>query len=657
MAEPADPRKQVHLALHSQFATTHPDRPGVYEFATHENLRILSLSLGTMELENTQYTIEEAWSRVRIDEGVALDDESRWLHATGAEGEAIAAPLPLYRNRIEQLAYEVDERSDTVEVRLRTEHPHGVPSLQLLRVWSSGLGALLVPSGVRLGPALRADIASDRELAVVLPLHASLPGALAAQQSLRAPRYLHFSPLCGPSRIAAVLGLAARGVGGDLEARAAAPGLGTVECTRGTVDGTRGAGRALGFGHARHSVRADAAASAFACRLTPGYYGPGALASAISVASRPLCPVQRGEEGQLGGILMLGDASGQFVPVRLASTSYTCATLSQYLSLCARGRLGFADVLVRPWGEGLEIATGDGSELRLSFAAAGAVLPSFLGLAGLSFEGACLYRSTVPLSYPRTRDGRVPRLNYSFELDAGTRRGTFAGRPQQVRLEDGALVGESLPRLAAGDLCHVTGRGLVYVAAGFPRVGVTVPADEEGDVTPRVAMAIGFEGAQPSGAAVVTVRPDAAFCLHMQGDADARSIKPEILGFEPRVYEPPAPAGLPPVATVSMPPAYRAPAVFCVDPPPYVLLRLGTAALDASQVHRAVVSHDHSIGVFAKLCFAPYRVERINPAETQVPEGDKLGPLALTLLNYDGTPYHTHGKPFSLSVVATAVNC
>lgn len=657
MAEQPDPRKQVHLALHSQFATTHPERPGVFEFDTHENLRILSLSLGTMELENTQYTIEEEWARVRIDEGVALDEESRWLYASGSDGEALVAPLPLYRNRIEQLAYEVDERSDTVEVRMRTEHPHGVSSAQLLRVWSSGLGALLVPSGVRLGPALRVDAASDRELTVVLPLHAALPGSLAAQQSLRAPRYLHFSPLCGPSRVAAVLGLAARGVGGDLETRAVGPSLATIECTRGTVDGTRGAGRALGFGWARHSVRADAAAAAFACRIPPGYYGPGALASAISVASRPLCPVQRGDEGQLGGIMMLGDASGLFVPVRLASTSYTYTTLSQYLTLCARGRLGFSEVVVRPRGEGLEIATGDGTEMRLSFAASGSVSPSFLGLAGLNFEGACAYRSTVPFSYPSTADGRVPRLNYSFEIDAGTRRGQFTGRPQQVRIEDGALVGESLPRLAAGDLCHVTGHGLVYVAEGFPRVGVIVPPDGESDVTPRAAMAVGFEGAQPSGAKVMTVRPDAAFCLHMQSDTDAKSIKPEILGFDSRVYEPPGPAALPLVATVAMPPAYPAPAVFCVDPPPYVLLRLGTAALDASQVHRAVVSRDHSIGVFAKLCFAPYRVERINPAETQVPEGDKLGTLALTLLNYDGTPYHTHGKPFSLSVVATAVNC
>ena len=169
-------------------------------------------------------------------------------------------------------------------------------------------------------------------------------------------------------------------------------------------------------------------------------------------------------------------------------------------------------------------------------------------------------------------------------------------------------------------------------------------------------MAIGFEGSQPPGAVVVTACPDASFALHMQPSADSRALKHDILGFEGKVYEPPRAPDIPPVATVAPSCSYRAPAVFSLDPPPYILLRLGKTALDASQVHRAVVSESNSIGIFAKLCFAPYRVERINPAETQVPEGDKIGTLALALLNYDGTPYHTHGKPFSLSVVATAIN-
>ena len=168
-------------------------------------------------------------------------------------------------------------------------------------------------------------------------------------------------------------------------------------------------------------------------------------------------------------------------------------------------------------------------------------------------------------------------------------------------------------------------------------------------------MEVAFEEVSaPSG--VVTVAPDASFTLHMQRRIEERSIRPHILGFTDRTYEPPRDAARAPVRTTVVPaPRYASTGVLSLDTAPYVLLELGSLSTNPSTLQRAVLDDGVVISPFAKVCFAPYRTERINPAEITLPEGNRLGPVILRIRNPDGTPYNTHGAPFSLSLTITAV--
>ena len=57
-----------------------------------------------------------------------------------------------------------------------------------------------------------------------------------------------------------------------------------------------------------------------------------------------------------------------------------------------------------------------------------------------------------------------------------------------------------------------------------------------------------------------------------------------------------------------------------LDTAPYVLLELGSLSTNPSTLQRAVLDDGVVISPFAKVCFAPYRTERIKPAEITLPE-------------------------------------
>lgn len=60
---------------------------------------------------------------------------------------------------------------------------------------------------------------------------------------------------------------------------------------------------------------------------------------------------------------------------------------------------------------------------------------------------------------------------------------------------------------------------------------------------------------------------------------------------------------------------------------------------------------------FAKVCFAPYRTERVNPAQVALGgEIPKVSSIGIRLYNPDHTLYNTHGRPVSISLVLTTLH-
>jgi hypothetical protein len=219
-------------------------------------------------------------------------------------------------------------------------------------------------------------------------------------------------------------------------------------------------------------------------------------------------------------------------------------------------------------------------------------------------------------------------------------------------VENGITQSENIVPLSPGDLCFLSSYGLVHVAPGYPRIKLIMP--QEGVISH--AMEISFEEvAAPSG--IITVAPDAAFTLHMGTRPDLQSLRSEILGFNPQTYAPVRDPTAPFVRTTVVPaPRYASPGVIGLDTAPYVLLELGTMSTNPSTLQRAILDNGTVLSPFAKVCFAPYRTERINPAEVTFPEGNRLGPIILRIRNPDGTPYNTHGAHFSLSLTITAIH-
>ena len=647
----SDPRRQLNLALHSAYATE--TEPGVFRFDHDQQFRAISMSLGTLELENTQYAMEEAWSRVFFDEGLRLLTPSeRNLYMGVADGDEesddgvqVSIALPLARNKVS--AFRREPASDGVaSVTVTTAEAHGVHNLAQLRAHACGLGVALAPSGLALDTAVDIDVVSPTELCVYIPMRPGVEAAVKMQERASNGSLL-CGPLAGPAHVASVLNAAANGTGALFHVEGEA-----VVVTGGVVHGREGVGELLGFpssGGARSRPRAWAGYAS----MPVGTYNPGTLTEAYGVAAS--CIVPRQPDGSRGGVLYIGTLSGKFVPVVLGSAhGYTAAQLGEYITRIADPQIGTGAVTCAVSNGRFSISTSDANPFCISFAGKGSIAASSLGFVCDLYEGSTRYEAEDTLSYPLLGPPgrrREPRLGYGLTIDPATRHVAIAAQRRRFVIENGVAQTENIVPLAAGDLCFLSTHGLVHVARGYPRIKLIMP--QEGVVSH--AMEVAFEEVSaPSG--IVTVAPDALFTLHMQQRIEDRSIRPQILGFNAQTYEPPVHATRAPVRTTVVPaPRYASAGVLALDTAPYVLLELGSLSTNPSTLQRAVLDDGVVISPFAKVCFAPYRTERINPAEVTLPEGNRLGPVFLRIRNPDGTPYNTHGSPFSLSLTITAV--
>ena len=95
-----------------------------------------------------------------------------------------------------------------------------------------------------------------------------------------------------------------------------------------------------------------------------------------------------------------------------------------------------------------------------------------------------------------------------------------------------------------------------------------------------------------------------------------------------------------------------------VEHVPFVIVEL---LINGNQANHEFTSVSNSGGrnvlPFAKVCFAPYRTERVNPAQVALSgEIPKISSIGIRLYNPDHTVYNTHGRPVSISLVFTTLH-
>jgi hypothetical protein len=529
--------------------------------------------------------------------------------------------------------------------------PHCITSLQTLKSWNRGLGIVLTPTGVSLCEATAANIIDETEFSVVLPMTPLLSDTL--QEQMKHKRVsMQCGPICGPSHARAIINVAARDMQCDMRVQPITPAAPRLVVTGGRVDGASGLGTALGFGHGG-TTEASAGGYAGFAQLPCGSYPAQELASAVESTTRLLVPVSK---AGAGGLILIGNGEGKYVPVPLISScGYSFEMLSHLLSAIARTNLDINNIHVELTDDNHVRFRSDRQVFGLSFEQKECVKSSMFGFAHSVYEGSNEYVSESPIHVPVlgcAAAPRHPRRRYSLQLSAPTQQAAVESRAIRLAMAEGITRSELLPDLRAGDLCHLTGTGLVHVSRGYPRLQLM--RTEQGAVASCLKLKFDETDDTPSG--IVTVAPDLTFVLHHEAGVGEHRLKPRILGFQSAIYETNGVHIDPlPVRCNPAPLYVRAPNCVDFDPPAYVLVCLESPNVNASSSHRAILEDGRVIHPFAKVCFVPYRVERINPAELRIPEGDSVGVINICLLNPDGTPYHTHGKQFSLSIATTAM--
>ena len=473
----SDPRRQLNLALHSAYATE--TEPGVFRFEHDQQFRAISMSLGTLELENTQYAMEEAWSRVFFDEGLRLlttSERNLYMRVADTDEESddgvqICIALPLARNKVSAFRWE-PAGEGIASVTVTTAEAHGVHNLAQLRAHACGLGVAMSPSGLALDTAVDIDIVSPTELCVYIPMRPGVEAAAKMQEGASKASLL-CGPLAGPAHVASILNAAVAGTGATFHVDGEA-----VVVTNAVIDGREGVGELLGFssgGGARSRPRAWAG---FA-RMPLGTYNPGTLADAYGIAAGGIVPRQ--PDGSRGGVLYIGTMSGKFVPVVLGSAyGYTAAQLGEYITRIADPQIGTGRVTCTVNNGKFSISTSDAHPFCLSFAGKGSISSSSLGFVGDLYEGTTRYEAEDTLSYPLIGPPgrrREPRLGYGLTIDPSTRHVAIAAQRRRFVIENGVAQTENIVPLAAGDLCFLSTHGLVHVAPGYPRIKLVMPQE------------------------------------------------------------------------------------------------------------------------------------------------------------------------------------
>jgi hypothetical protein len=666
-ADAADPRRQVNLVLPSTQAEQVDIGTFKFDLEWFKH-RVSSASLGTMELPNSQYLIEEQWSQIRFDEGLALrTDNERTLRIlplkSGKRPRKINEDLvrvikiPLRHNRVRGVNMSVSPGEEQlVRLEVKLQHEHGVVSPSghsLVTPYDIGIGVILCPSGLSLTNALSIEYVDELTFVASFPHSRETLGAARYQQEVAYAGSLCSASIAGPAQLARILANSLRAFrcGGSISVFP--PHFDKVSIRNALVDSSCGLARALGIRCKGWSDDTNEAPYCGKVTLRPGNYGAGALLQRLEHGFRPL------RFGKDSNMLFITGPDGRVVPVTFNHpVGYSLYQMEQTIN-AALGTVNSAlrgvHVGTDPQGYVTIRAGNPQTFFSLNFDVPASIDATMLGFEMVAYEGASSYTGSHAVHYPRVGvHGEEPRLQYRVNAQEEQRVLTLQATRYRFNLQKGSIAGGAMPPLHAGDLCYNAKLGFVHVADDFPQVEYTTGEDQMMVPVMKLRFEETADDADLSG--VFVCNPDRTFALHMNPSNSKGAIKPAILGFEPRTYEPePFRSESAVVGPVMVNSAYTAPNILHIEQVPYVLVELANGSAKPTTLQRSV-GVNGVITPFAKVCFAPYRVERVNPAEVHFPSGESLHPFTITFRNPDGTIYNTHGSPFSISLTVTTAH-
>jgi len=650
--------ESINIALHSGNADYDSSRDEWVFTMPDFNPRIVRASLGTLELPPVQHTVERQWCELEFDEGLSLiADNDRRLSLHGADRDQIT--LPMSRNPIVSV-----QRRGATSISIETQFDHALVTADGVSVaacYDTGIGVVLTPSGLSLSASTATlSYVDARKFVVTWPESEAVMAATLQQRGCDNGPSVQAAALSSARQVARVLNAAA--TGSDFRAWPSEDGASLLwRCDNATVTEQGGLGDALGM---RQRVRSGSAAcsatNAFGARvkLPTGQYDMRRLMSTWQRCFAPITPPPVSQESGVARLFLTDGV--RLVGVPLISTTYTLGQIEAIANTVIRdasqraegiggatSRLPQLRFFMRD--EHLVVRSADDvTTFGITFEPPESVPAELFGFDDVSYDGRAEYVSPHKVSMPMLHYGtaeRAPRLHHSVRV-ATTHIEAVAVQPRLV-VQDGIVQRGEMCDLHPGDLCFLAGFGFVHVNHSEIVMAPARRGDGSAPGPPIPSMRISFdEVQQPSG--VVTVAPDACVSLHV-GTGD-NAIRPDMIGFAKRTHSAP-PDGTASAITgpVTVPPLQGC-HVPMLDHVPYVLLQIGNGVSHPSTMQRAVLPDGNTIVPFAKICFVPYRVERTNPAEVYYRNGESIGPMRLRILNPDGTPYRTHGTPFTLSI-------
>lgn len=606
---------------------------GRFVFDVPGETRYAKISLGTIELPPAQLPIEENWSKIFISEGLRISSDIQRLTT-----DTSAFDVPLASNRVLVSSLTEDETG----LRVTFTYPHGMGSsgrmaMAVVRAYESALGVVLTPSGISVQEARSIEVVDDFTLEIKWQ-GTERARAKIAEQRGASVCYMQTGAISDPYELVSILralGAPARASDGTCVVESAMQsGLGKVV----NVPAYRWCG----------GVRIPPGSGSLKRVATAYARGLGAIVPAL----RPRAPPPPGMTYPEDVPLLVMIIGNKQLPVPLNSPRYTLAQLSAYCSACASSVGKDINFNITSGHDGkVSFSSADGQTFGINFGHQTSVDASLFGFRQVVYDGYDNYTGEQNISTccnTPIHDPHSFRLRHSLTLSDDGTKIEFETNRWRVPLTKGRLPDGTMLPIKEGDLVAYGSSALLHVARGYPKLEIAKDNDNV------MSMVLGFEELSEADANIdITLAPDATLSVDTwaQSSGAPQVMKNDMLGIDTgrMVDETQKKRGVLTRGPCIPGPLVQCPRQFSMDHPPYVLLQVSGEGM-GSTCQRAVQAQSTYITIFAKVLFAPYRVERQNPAEVMIPGGKKIGSVQFTILNPDGTPYHTHGIPFSISL-------
>ena len=381
-------------------------------------------------------------------------------------------------------------------------------------------------------------------------------------------------------------------------------------------------------------------------RVPAGNYDARSLAGSVAGAMDGLAFAP-------GATMILRSARGTPVPVLVGTgASMTIDFLQGVINTQLEARGVRLRLELRLSDQRLTVASADGEPFDMDFRRCKVpVNPRTMGFRMQGYGGSSSYTGEFEVALSPSRD-------YTWTCDPNCNRLTLSSDAREAMMQDGVIDGPSMLPLQKGDVVHLPDRGLARVKAVAALVG-TAP-DGELKIAQRIHL-YEFPDADLSGRVLVRSGVDCSHALLMGAGAVDHAIPAHVLGFEPGVNQAFQPGCTGAVFSGTGTHTLRARADAAVEHPPFVLMELtinGSHGIHANFSSTPLGGDKDAPTVmpFAKIGCAHYRTERHNQAAVMLSTPLRVREVGIRLFNPDHTPYNTHGRPVSVSLVLTATH-